>query len=228
MSKGIFITGTGTDIGKTYVTALIIKKLTIAGLSASYYKAAVSGNVKGAEGIICGDAEYVKTIAGLSDDASTMVSYVYEKAYSPHLASRIEDNPVEIEKVKSDFRRVCKKYEYVTVEGSGGILCPIRYDEKIIFLEDIIKELQLSALIVADASLGTINSTVLTAYYMKQKGIAIKGIIINNYHPYDVMQEDNIKMIQEMTGIPVLATVKRGATELEMEIQELISLYDVI
>ena len=120
MAKGIFVTGTGTDVGKTYVTALIVKKLADAGIHAGYYKAALSG----AESIKESDAGYVKKIAGITQEDSSLLSYLYQNAVSPHLAARIERNPVDPETVKADFDRVKKEYDYVTVEGSGGIVCP--------------------------------------------------------------------------------------------------------
>ena len=124
MAKGIFVTGTGTDVGKTYVTALIVKKLADAGIHAGYYKAALSG----AESIEESDAGYVKKIAGITQEDSSLLSYLYQNAVSPHLAARIEGNPVDPETVKADFDRVKKEFDYVTVEGSGGIVCPIRWD----------------------------------------------------------------------------------------------------
>ena len=164
MAKKIFITGTGTDVGKTFVTGLIIKKLKENGLNAAYYKAAMSGNERMAGGgLIPGDALYVKNMSGIDQPLEEMCPYIYEAAVSPHLASRIEGNPVAMEEVKKGFSEVCQKYDFVTMEGSGGILCPICFDEKEIWLEDVIKELGLSSLIVADAGLGTINSVVLTA-----------------------------------------------------------------
>ena len=141
MSKALFITGTGTDIGKTYVTGLIVKKLAEEGKSAAYYKAAMSGNDRRADGsLIPGDALFV------------------------------------------------------TVEGSGGILCPICFDEAKIQLEDVVLELGLSSILIADAGLGTINSVVLTAEYMKAHHLPLKGIIFNHYHPGNVMEDDNIFM----------------------------------
>ena len=115
MAKGIFVTGTGTDVGKTYVTALIVKKLADAGIHAGYYKAALSG----AESIEESDAGYVKKIAGITQEDSSLLSYLYQNAVSPHLAARIEGNPVDPETVKADFDRVKKEYDYVTVEGSA-------------------------------------------------------------------------------------------------------------
>ena len=227
MSKGIFITGTGTDIGKTYVTGLIVKKLRESGANAAYYKAAMSGNERRADGsLIPGDALQVKTMSGIGQPLEEMCPYIYENAYSPHLASRIEGNPVQMDVVKAGYKNVCDKYDYVTMEGSGGILCPICFDEAKIQLEDVIKELGLSSIIIADAGLGTINSVVLTVEYMKSHELPVKGIIFNNYHPGNVVEDDNIFMCEYMTGLPTLAKVKKGDTELDIDVDVLAGLYE--
>lgn len=227
MSKAAMITGTGTDVGKTFVTGLILKKLKENGKNAAYFKAAMSGNERRADGrLVPGDALWVKTVSGISQPMEEMCPYVYEHAYSPHLASRLEGNPVQMEVVKRAFEKVSRQYDYVTVEGSGGILCPVRFDEEKIFLEDVIKELELSCLIVADAGLGTINSVVLTAEYMRTRSIPVKGLIFNHVHPGNIMEEDNLRMCELMTGLKVLACVKDGDTELNIDIGKLIEVYD--
>lgn len=227
MSKALFITGTGTDIGKTYVAGLIVKKLAGAGKNAAYYKAAMSGNDRREDGtLIPGDALFVQQTAQISQPLEEMCPYIYENAYSPHLASRIEGNPVQMDVVKAGYKNVCDKYDYVTMEGSGGILCPICFDEAKIQLEDVIKELGLSSIIIADAGLGTINSVVLTVEYMKSHELPVKGIIFNNYHPGNVMEDDNIFMCEYMTGLPTLAKVKKGDTELDIDVDVLAGLYE--
>ena len=227
MSKNIFITGTGTDVGKTFVTGLILKKLKESGKKIAYYKAAMSGNERREDGsLIPGDALYVKTISGIEQSLESMCPFVYENAYSPHLASRIEGNPVVMDVVKQGFDAVCADYDFVTVEGSGGILCPICFDEAKIQLEDVIKECNLSSLIIADAGLGTINSVVLTVEYMKQKKLPVKGIIFNHFHPGNIMEEDNLRMCEYMTGLKVLACVKDGDTDLDMDFEALAALYE--
>ena len=119
MSKALFITGTGTDIGKTYVTGLIVKKLAEEGKSAAYYKAAMSGNDRRADGsLIPGDALFVQQMSGITQSLEEMCPYVYEHAYSPHLASRIEGHPVEMDVVRDGYKAVCDKYDYVTVEAA--------------------------------------------------------------------------------------------------------------
>ncbi|MEG2199942.1 MAG: dethiobiotin synthase, partial [Anaerovorax sp.] len=135
-------------------------------------------------------------------------------------------NPVQLDRVLEGFDALCTKYDYITIEGSGGILCPICVDETKLQLEDIIKELNASCLIIADAGLGTINDVGLTVAYMKEKNIPIKGIIFNRFKEGDVMHEDNLKMCQSMTGLKVLACVKEEDTDLDISLAVLESLYE--
>ena len=222
MSKGLFISATGTDVGKTYVTALIVKKLRRAGFNAGYYKAALSG----ADCIEDSDAGFVNKTAQIGQEEKSLLSYLYKNAVSPHLAAKLEGNPVEKNVVINDYKAVQEKYDYVTVEGSGGIVCPIRYDDKArYFLEDIIKWLKLPILLVADAGLGTINSVVLTHEYMQNHGLKLQGIILNNYTG-SIMQNDNIKMIEDMTGQKVLAKIAPNDTDIDIDIEILRSLYE--
>lgn len=227
MSKNLFITGTGTDIGKTYVTGLILKKLREYGKNAAYYKAAMSGNQRGGDGgLIPGDAAHVKAFSGIEQPLEEMCPYVYEAAFSPHLAARLEDNPLEMDMVLRRFDAVCSKYDYVTAEGSGGILCPLRFDGQRILLEDFVIARSLNCLLVADAGLGTINSVVLTAEYMKSRSLPLKGIIFNHYEPGNILHEDNLVMCEAMTGLKVLACVKAGDTDLELTDKQLEALYE--
>ena len=211
MSRNLFVTGTGTEIGKTYVAGLIVKTLHDAGMDVAYYKAAMSGNERRPDGtLIPGDALFVKEFAGISQSLESMCPYVYEHAVSPHLASRIEGNPVRMAVVEETFQALSREHDYVVVEGSGGITCPIGYDEERIQLEDIVSSLHLPSVMVADAGLGTINGVVLTHAYMEQKGLPLKGILFNHFHQGDVMEEDNRRMCEEMTGLSVLGCIAKG------------------
>ena len=226
MLKGIFVTGKGTDVGKTYVTGLIIKKIKENGMTPGYFKAAMSGNEREEDGtLIPGDALWVKNVSGITQTVEDMGPYVYEHADSPHLASRLEGNHVEMAVVLDNYRKVKEKYDYITVEGSGGILCPICFDEARIGLTDIIDEIELDCFLVSDAGLGTINSVVLTYEYMKNRNMNIKGMIFNHYIADNIMHEDNIRMCEYMTGLPTLAEVSMGDVDLNIDIAELISLY---
>lgn len=227
MSRKLFLTGTGTDVGKTYIAGLLLKKLHENGLSAAYYKAAMSGNDRRPDNsLIPGDALHVKTAAGLYQPLSEMCPYVYENAVSPHLAAQWEGNPVRMEKVLQGFAAVCRQYEYVLTEGSGGILCPLSWGEEELWLPDFIRSQGLGCLLVADAGLGTINYVGLTAYYMKAEGIPLKGMIFNYFEPGNPLHEDNVKMCEALTQAPVLACVSQGDTELSTPLDTLQSLFE--
>ena len=222
MGKGLFITGTDTDVGKTYVTALLVKTLRKAEFDVGYYKAAISGAPTVAES----DAGFVNRFAGINEPEDMILSYLYQNAVSPHLAARIEGNPVEKEVILKAWERVTKAYPYVTMEGSGGIMCPIRHDEKAVYyLEDIIQWLHLPVLVVANAGLGTINHVVTTCEYIKNRHIPVKGILLNHWKG-GIMEEDNVKMIEEITGVKVLAKIRDGDSLLDIDAEEIISLYE--
>ena len=216
------MTATGTDVGKTYVTALLVKKLRAAGYKAGYYKAAISG----ANTLEDSDAGYVNRIAGIGQAQETLLSYLYQKAVSPHLAAKIEKNPLVLSRVRADYQRVQQEYDFVTVEGSGGIVCPLRYDEtEQIMLADVIKALKLNTLIIADAGLGAINAVVLTVAYMRGLQIGIKGVIVNRYTG-GLMQEDNVKMIEALAQVPVLALVAPGEQDLDLPAERIAQCYE--
>lgn len=134
MSRALFITGTGTDIGKTYVTGLIVKKLAEHKKNPGYYKAAMSGNARRPDGsLIPGDALFVQQCSGISQPLEEMCPYVYENAYSPHLASRIEGNPVVMDVVKQGFYSVSRMYDISFLQRARE-LCT-QYDVLLIFDE---------------------------------------------------------------------------------------------
>ncbi len=227
--KGYFVTATGTDVGKTFVTALLVKKWRDSGIDAGYYKAALSGAELRNGKWVAGDADYVKNIANLPDTQEQLVSYVYKEAVSPHLAARKEGNPVELAKVRDDFDAATKRHEFIFAEGSGGIICPIRYDacdsynasgtSQKIFLVDIMKTLNLPLLIVTTAALGSINACVLTVEYARSRGLDVRGLIVNRYGSSGnlEMEDDNICMMQDLTGLEILAKVKDGDTDLGVQ-----------
>lgn len=227
MGKGLFITGTGTDIGKTYVTGLIVKCLRDAGMHAGYYKAALSGAERDAAGrLLPGDALHVNEVAGLGETMPHLVSYIYEEAVSPHLAAQRSGMPIDFDKVRRDFQAALTRYDYLTMEGSGGIICPLRWDEtQHVVLDDLVKDLGLGTLVIADAGLGTINAVVLTIEHLRAREIPVRGIIFNHCHPGNFMEEDNARMVEEMTQVPVLAYVQSGDKELRMDAAELAALY---
>lgn len=225
MRKGIFVTATGTDVGKTYVSGLLVKQIREKGINCGYYKPVLSGAIVEGEKIIAGDAEHVTKTAGLDGNALERVSYLFKPAVSPHLASEIEGRPIKLEKICKDFAVVEARNEFTVVEGAGGIICPLNLDENL-FMYDLPKALSLDTLVIADGGLGTINYTFLTVDFIKRLGLNIKGIILNNFEPDNFMHTDNKKVIERLCGVEVIGTVEKGASKIVFNSGALEALYE--
>jgi dethiobiotin synthetase len=215
MAKKIFITGTGTDVGKTYISALIVKKMREAGFNCGYFKPVISGVTEMCGHLMDSGANYVIQTANIPAEPENCVSYYWQEAVSPHLAAKRKNQEIDIDKIKYDFAQINKKYDYLLIEGAGGITCPLKINsEEKYLLKDLIWELGLSVIIIADAGLGTINSTLLTVDYARANGIEIEGIILNNYESDNFMHWDNLEQIETLTGINVVATVGHNASDI--------------
>ncbi|MGO5052710.1 dethiobiotin synthase [Lachnospiraceae bacterium LCP25S3_G4] len=221
MNHGIFITGTGTDVGKTFISALIMKQLVTHNISAGYYKPALSGASLEGKMLIPGDAKYVCDVAQLSASPSTLVSYIFQTPVSPHLASELEGKEIELEQLYNDYCFHQQQHDFILVEGCGGIICPLRAGTTPLMLVDVIKRLELDIIIVASSELGTINSTLLTVSYARQHQLPIRGIILNHYNKYNFLHKDNKKQIEHLSGIPVLCCVGEQDTCINLNLQTL-------
>lgn len=224
MAKGIFITGTDTDVGKTIVTSGLLYLLRSKGHNASYFKAALSG----AENDDLMDTSIVCQVSDFKEDIKNITPYIFKTPVSPHLAAKIEGNSISKEKILNEYNNLKEKYDYIIAEGSGGIVCPLIHDENGIYLlQDLIKDLNMSVIVVARAALGTINHTVITVKYIRSLNIEVKGIIINGYKD-NLLCNDNIEVIKKLTNVPILAVVPwiDGLEEKELRIKNIRSVIE--
>lgn len=217
MSKNIFITATGTDIGKTYVSALIVKKMRESGFNCGYFKPVLSGVVEKDGILIQSDCNYVVNTAKLPTTANDCVAYWWEEAVSPHLAAQRFGQSIDINRILNKYKEKQNEYDYLLIEGAGGITCPLRLNngEKYL-LKDLIKDLNTEIIIIADGGLGTINSILLTVEYAKANNIPVKGIILNNFEPNNFMHQDNLKQVEYLTGLNVIATVEKNQNDIKL------------
>lgn len=207
MGKGIFIVGTDTDIGKTFVTSGITYKLKEQGLNAIPFKGIQSGGVIDENGKITPpDVNYLRSVCDekcnfTEQEFEDMNVYCLKEEVSPHLAARMENVIIDKTKVINQYKKLLDKYDYVIAEGAGGIIVPLIDDKYYIY--DLIKDLDVDVVIVAKAGVGTINHTVLTNEFLKGKGINVRGIIINNYNN-EFYEDDNIELIEKLTGLEII------------------------
>lgn len=217
MKNIIFITSTATDVGKTYISALIAKNLAKNGVNVGYFKPLASGNKRHKNGdLISDDAYFVKNFAGLKTDIFSMFGYAFKRAYSPHLAANFENVSVKKSEILEKIVSLSKEHEVLIVEGSGGAICP--FGENFMQI-DIIKELDLGVLLISNAGLGAINATILSTEYLKKESIKTKGIILNRYNPKSAIDRDNAVMIERLSGLAILAKVKDRAEKIDLNLK---------
>ncbi|KNF08248.1 ATP-dependent dethiobiotin synthetase BioD [Gottschalkia purinilytica] len=205
MSKSIFIVGTDTDVGKTFVSGGIVYTLKKNEYSSCYFKPIQSGGETNDGKCTHIDVDFVKKVANISEDKDYMNSYCLKEPLSPHLAFKVDKINFKKNKIMQDLQNLKNKYEYVIIEGAGGVVVPLIRDNYYIY--DLIRDIDSSVVIVTKSKVGTINHTVLTVEFLKNKGINIKGIIVNDYKG-NFYEDDNIETIKNITGLEIISIIR--------------------
>ncbi|WFD11071.1 dethiobiotin synthase [Tepidibacter hydrothermalis] len=206
MNKGVFVLGTDTDVGKTFVTAGINYILRKNNFNAISLKPVQSGGIVKDNKLISGDIEFIKKIAEVKEDYEIMNCYCFKEAVSPHLASEIENVCIDKNRIINHYKKLYEKYDFCIVEGAGGSIVPLIRDEYYIY--DLVKDLNIPVVIVTTIGVGTINQTVLTVSFLKSLGIQIRGLIINKYTG-TYYEDDNIEVIKSITGLDIIAVINK-------------------
>lgn len=196
---GIFITGTDTGIGKTYITLLLANYFMGEGIDVGIMKPISAGPQKE------NDALYLKKRLKLKDPISLINPVHLNLPLAPYVAATETKTKINLKEIFRAFKKLQARHEMILVEGVGGVLVPITKDY---FVADMIKDFGLSTIIVARAGLGTINHTLLTIEALKRRKINIYGIIMNGFNGKDLSEKTNSSMIKEISGVPVLAKLK--------------------
>jgi dethiobiotin synthetase len=193
---GIFITGTDTGCGKTYVTALLAEYFISRGHDVGVMKPISTGPKAG------NDAYFLKRKLELKDPLNLINPIRLKHPLAPYPAARLEKKKLDLKKIFKAYEKLSDLHAMVLVEGIGGVLVPITRDY---FVATLIKDLGLPAIVVARAGLGTINHAFLTIEALRQRKIRILGVILNGFKGKDLSEKTNAKIIEQLSGIPVLA-----------------------
>jgi dethiobiotin synthetase len=201
--KSLFITGTDTDVGKTYITAGLAVTLRKMGVDVGIMKPFAAG-IPQKKGFKSEDVEILSKSAQVSDPENLMNPQFFKMAASPYTASKSLKVKVNVNSVISSFKKLSKLHSMLLVEGMGGIMTPIL---KNYFATDLIKDMKLPAVIVTRSKVGTVNHTIMTCKMCEKYNIPIRGIIINNFdsggYPVKTLKRD----LESLTGIPILGTI---------------------
>jgi len=206
MNKGIFITGTDTGVGKTYVAAGLIRAAKEKGLSVCPLKPVETGCGARKGKLVPEDAVRLMKVSGVDEPLDLINPYRLKKPLAPAVASEIEGVVIERKRIISSYTRMRRKYDVTIVEGAGGIMVPVRGNY--LFLH-LIRELHIPLVIVARAGLGTINHTLLTIAAAMSEKLNVLGVVINYAvkKSKGLPEKTNPAVIEKLGGVPLLGTV---------------------
>ena len=201
--KSIFITGTDTDVGKTYVTAGLAIMLRKMGMDVGVMKPFAAGLVQ-KKGYKSEDVEILSKSAQINDPETLVNPQFFPIPASPYTAWKKLKIKPKIALVLSSFKKLTNMHEMILVEGMGGILTPILKDY---YITNLIKDMKISTIIVTRSKVGTLNHTLMTVKMCEKYKIPIKGIIINNFdgdgYPINQLKKD----LEDLTKVKVLGSI---------------------
>ncbi|AJS58760.1 dethiobiotin synthase [Paenibacillus sp. IHBB 10380] len=200
--RGLFITGTDTGVGKTVMTAAIAAVLRAEGLNAGVWKPIQSGAPLGS-GVT--DGERLLKSTGIDELPQAVAPFTFEAPLTPLLAAKQAGITLTLKELIAAGEPLTKRYDTLLIEGAGGVAVPLTADA---LVADLIAELHIPALIVARSSLGTINHTLLTASFLRHRGVPIIGVIMNDgeltEQTHDPSVATNAELIEHYSGLKVL------------------------
>lgn len=190
----LFITGIGTDVGKSYATGWLARELRAIGLNTITQKFIQTGNRDYSE-----DIEVHRKIMGMppapDDRLHITAPVIFTYPASPDLASRIDNRDLDLTVIEGATEALRSRYDRVLIEGAGGVMVPLRGAYLTI---DYIADHRIPTVVVTNGQLGSINHTLLTLYALEQRNIRIAGIIYNPHFDTDrIICEDTRRYLRD-------------------------------
>lgn len=202
-----FITGTDTEIGKTYVTCALLRDLRARGLSPMGFKPLACGDRS--------DARAMREAAGDPSLSLDIINPIYLRAATaPYIAAEFEQRHLQLEELVAAYRRLAEQaYSPILAEGAGGWQAPIAPG---ITMEDLAAALGLPIILVVGNKLGAVNHAILTARSIRNRGLQCRGIVLNHMgEQWDAAAVTNRRLIEEFTELPVLAELIHGQQDID-------------
>jgi len=201
-----FVTGTDTDVGKTYVATLLIRALRKAGF-----------DTVGMKPICCGersDAEALQAAGGGELTIDDVNPLWFRFPGAPYTASMVENRLPDLDQIRDRFARIRAGRRSLIVEGIGGWMVPIRRDY---FVADLAEEIGLPVVVVVANKLGAVNHTLLTVQAIQARGLKCAGVILNNIATdSEPATATNRSVLEDLLEVPVLYEVAMGQVALEL------------
>jgi len=195
--RGVFVTGTGTEVGKTVVAAVIARSRAAAGERVAVFKPAVSGLDEGGES----DHSLLRRAARSSQPDDEIVPYRYGPPVSPHLGAELAGETIDRERLLDTARAAAAGPDFLVCEGVGGLLVPLTLGY---LVRDLARELALPVVIAAAPGLGTINHTLMTIESARAAGLEVAAVVLSPWPPEpSVVEASNRKAIERLGQVLV-------------------------
>jgi dethiobiotin synthetase len=214
MIKGIFITGTDTGVGKTYVAAGLAASLRQHGMDVGVMKPVETGCRMRGGRLFPDDAVRLMEAACVRDALPLVNPYRFSEPVAPFVAAGLAGKKIDTRRIISAFRKLSSIHDFMIVEGAGGIMVPL--SRHVAFL-DLAEAMELPVLIVARPGLGTINHTLLTISALRTRGLAIAGFVINHAErrKTGIAEQTSPSAIEKISGVKIAGTMQFGSKRFE-------------
>ncbi|MFJ7666162.1 dethiobiotin synthase [Lysinibacillus sp. NPDC097195] len=204
--RHFWVVGTDTDVGKTFVTTLLMRNLQKQGISVMPYKPVQTGEVNDGEQSYYFDTAMYEKYSLQLLDRKNLNGYSFKEAASPHFAAQLEGQQIDTQRLLRQIQQLQHTVDVVICEGAGGLFVPLDTYGKTT-LVDVIVQSKLPVVVVTRTSLGTINHTLLTLEALNKRHIEVLGIVFNG-HKESAMEQDNIQTILQHHPLP-FATIPK-------------------
>ncbi len=204
MTRGFFIAGTDTCVGKTCVSLGLMRALQAQGYAVVGMKPVASGCHAAANGLENDDALRLQQCSSLSVNYTQVNPYAFEPAIAPHLAARINGTNIQVPVIGKNFRELSEGADYIVVEGTGGWLVPINAEQT---MQDVALDLGLPVVLVVAIRMGCLNHTLLTAAAIHQSGLRLAGWVANHIDPQCGHLHELVTSLDERLPAALLAEI---------------------
>ncbi|HEX6455553.1 MAG TPA: dethiobiotin synthase [Solirubrobacterales bacterium] len=201
-TPGVFVTGTGTEVGKTVVAAVIARTLAAEGKRVAVFKPAVTGLEEEGET----DHALLRRASGSTQSDEQIAPYRYDPPASPHLAAALAGEEIDPERLRQAARDAAEGADAIVCEGVGGLLVPL---SPTYLIRDLAADLGYPLVIVASPGLGTINHTLLTIESARAAGLEVTAVVLNPWpdEPSEI-ENSNRETIAQLGEVEVLTLPK--------------------
>lgn len=200
MNKGCFITGTDTGVGKTLVTAGLIRLFSEDGIKVAGMKPIASGCELTDQGLRNEDAIMIMQESNVDLEYELINPYAFEPPVSPHFAASECDRKILLDQIIEKFTAISAQADLVIVEGVGGWQVPLSDDQNV---SDLAEKLNLPVILVVGLRLGCINHALLTADAIRQKGLSLIACVASQIDPEYQRLDETLETLEKRLGIPV-------------------------